>query len=112
VDDVIASSSDALLNGALAVAGERTVRLTRCRIKGLRSWINQTWERTMQKANAVGGVLSLLSAVVWLLVGAAGWPVWIGVVFSMLVGGYWAFGRQLVAGGEMGSREGRRRDRS
>ncbi|MBC7373021.1 MAG: DUF5615 family PIN-like protein [Frankiales bacterium] len=27
VDDVIASSSDALLNGALAVAGERTVRL-------------------------------------------------------------------------------------
>jgi predicted nuclease of predicted toxin-antitoxin system len=27
VDDVIASSSDALLKGALAVAGERTVRL-------------------------------------------------------------------------------------
>lgn len=41
----------------------------------------------------------------------AGWSVWIGVVFSMLVGGYWAFGRQLVAGEEMVPREGRRRDR-
>jgi len=68
--------------------------------------------RGISHQTPVGGVLSLLSAVVWLLVGAAGWPVWIGVVFSMLVGGYWAFGRQLVAGGEMGSREGRRRDRS
>lgn len=61
----------------------------------------------MQKANAVGGVLSILTAVVWLLVGVAGWSVWIGVVFSMVVGGYWAFGRQLVAGEEMGSRDGR-----
>jgi len=65
----------------------------------------------MQRANAVGGVLSILTAVVWLLVGVAGWTVWIGVVFSMVVGGYWAFGRHLVAGEEMGSREGRRRNR-
>ncbi len=65
----------------------------------------------MQKADAVGGFLAILTAVVWVLVGVAGWLVWIGVVFSMLVGGYWAFGRQLVAGEEMGSRVGRRRDR-
>ena len=65
----------------------------------------------MQKADAVGGFLAILTAVVWVLVGVAGWLVWIGVVFSMLVGGYWAFGRQLVAGEEMGSREGRRRNR-
>lgn len=65
----------------------------------------------MQRANAVGGILSILTAVVWVLVGVAGWSVWIGVVFSMLVGGYWAFGRQLVVGEEMESRAGRRRDR-
>ncbi len=65
----------------------------------------------MQKADAVGGFLAILTAVVWVLVGVAGWLVWIGVVFSMLVGGYCAFGRQLVAGEEMGSRVGRRRDR-
>ena len=51
----------------------------------------------MQKANAVGGILSMLTAVVWLLVGVAGWSAWVGVVFSMLVGCYWAFGRHLVA---------------
>ncbi len=65
----------------------------------------------MQKANAIGGILAILTGAVWLLVGVAGWSVWIGVVVSMLVGGYWAFGRQLVAGEEMKTREGRRRDR-
>ncbi|MGI8523958.1 MAG: hypothetical protein ACR2K3_11720 [Nocardioides sp.] len=64
----------------------------------------------MQKANAIGGILSILTAVLWILVGVAGWSVWVGVVFSMAVGGYWAFGRQLVAGDEMVRREGRRRD--
>lgn len=66
----------------------------------------------MQKANAIGGLLSILTAVVWLLVGVAGWSLWIGVVFSMLVGGYWAFGRQLVAGEGTELREGRQRDRN
>lgn len=65
----------------------------------------------MQKANAIGGILSIMVGIVWVLVGVAGWSVWVGVVFSMLVGGYWAFGRQLVAGQEMPSHEGRRRDR-
>lgn len=65
----------------------------------------------MQKANAIGGILAILTGVIWVLVGVAGWPVWIGIVFSMVVGGYWAFGRQLVAGEEMRPREGRRRAR-
>lgn len=60
----------------------------------------------MQKANAIGGILSILTGVVWVLVGAASWPVWVGVVISMLVGAYWAFGRELVAGGETSSGDG------
>lgn len=59
----------------------------------------------MQKANAIGGILSILVGVVWLLIGVAGWPVWVGVVFSMLVGAYWAFGRPLVAGDAMVPRD-------
>lgn len=67
----------------------------------------------MQKANAVGGVLSILTGVVWVLVGASGWPTTVGIVVSMLLGAYWAFGRQLVAGSEMPGRERHRnRDRA
>lgn len=65
----------------------------------------------MQKANAIGGILSILTGIVWVLVGLAGWPVWLGVVISMTVGGYWAFGRLLVAGEEMGAGRARNRDR-
>lgn len=67
----------------------------------------------MQRANAIGGILSILTGVVWVLVGTAGWSATIGVVISMLLGAYWAFGRQLVAGSEMPSRNrNRNRDRS
>ncbi len=67
----------------------------------------------MQKANAVGGLLSILVGVVWLLVGVAGWSLWFAVVFSMLVGGYWAFGRQWVAGGgAVSDAGGRNRNRN
>lgn len=70
-----------------------------------------TLEGLMQKANAIGGILSIFTGIVWVLVGLAGWPVWLGVVISMAVGGYWAFGRPLVAGEEMGSSRARNRDR-
>jgi O-antigen/teichoic acid export membrane protein len=50
----------------------------------------------MERANQVGLVLSVLVAIVWVLVGMADWPVWLGVVVSMLVGGYWAFGRDFL----------------
>ena len=64
----------------------------------------------MQKANAIAGILSIATGAVWVLVGLAGWPTWAGVVVSMLVGAYWAFGRQLVAGDQPPSR-GRDRNR-
>ena len=64
----------------------------------------------MQKANAIGGILSILTGAVWVLVSMANWPTVIGVVVSMLLGAYWAFGRQLVAGEEMPGRN-RNRDR-
>ncbi|MEO6881106.1 MAG: hypothetical protein ABI181_09185 [Mycobacteriaceae bacterium] len=65
----------------------------------------------MHKANAIGGILSMLTAIAWILVGLAGWPAWLGIVVSILLGGYWAFGRQMVAGEEMGPGRARNRNR-
>ncbi len=66
----------------------------------------------MQKANAIGGILSILTGAVWVLVSMASWPAAVGVVVSMLLGAYWAFGRQLVAGQDMPTRDrDRGRDR-
>lgn len=50
----------------------------------------------------IGLILSLVAGVIWVVYGLSGAPHWlliVGVVFSMLVGGYWAFGRQLIDGG-------------
>lgn len=58
-----------------------------------------------------GGCFSILVAVAWILVGVAGWSVWIAIVVSVLAGGYWAFGRPLVAGEGIATREGRDRNR-
>jgi|GEM_PF-2957866 len=52
-------------------------------------------------ATSIGLVLSLLVAVVWVVYGLTGAPQWllvVAVVFSMLVGGWWAFGHRLLGG--------------
>jgi hypothetical protein len=47
----------------------------------------------------IGLVLSLLCGIVWVVYGMTGAPHWllvVAIVYSMLVGGWWAFGRLLI----------------
>lgn len=58
----------------------------------------------------IGLGLSVLVGIAWVVFGLTGAPHWllvVNVVFSMLVGGWWAFGHRFLGGG----RE-RNRDRS
>lgn len=57
---------------------------------------------SQDRANTIGMVLSLLAGIVWVVYGMTGTQQWLlvlAVVLSMLVGGWWAFGRQLLRGG-------------
>ena len=59
-------------------------------------------------ANTIGLWLSGLVAIVWVVYGMTGaqqWLLVVAVVFTMLVGLYWAFGRQFVRGGTGRGRE-------
>lgn len=51
------------------------------------------------RVTTIGLTLSLLAAILWVVYGLTGAPQWlllVAVVYSMLVGGWWAFGRQLI----------------
>ena len=50
-------------------------------------------EEVMQ--NRIALLLSGLVGILWVLTGLLHWPIWIGVVASMLIGLYWAFGRDI-----------------
>ncbi|MBS1697381.1 MAG: hypothetical protein JST25_03145 [Actinobacteria bacterium] len=53
-------------------------------------------------ATTIGLLASLLAAIIWVVYGLTGTPQWllvVGVVFSMLVGGWWAYGHRLLGGG-------------
>lgn len=59
-------------------------------------------EKQRSLANTIGLGLNLLVAIVWVVYGLTGaqqWLLVVGVVVTMIVGGYWAFGRSLVSGG-------------
>ena len=60
---------------------------------------------------SIGLVASLIAAIIWVIYGLTGTPQWllvVGVVFSMLVGGWWAFGHRFFGGGRERNRDGRR----
>ncbi|MFV0316460.1 MAG: hypothetical protein ACK5O2_05790 [Microthrixaceae bacterium] len=51
------------------------------------------------RGTTIGLVLSLLCGIVWVVYGLTGAPQWllvVAIVWSMLVGGWWAFARTLV----------------
>ncbi len=65
-------------------------------------------------ATTIGLALSLLVAIIWVVYGLTGAPHWllvVAVVFSMLVGGWWAFGHRVLGGGRERDRD-RPRDRA
>jgi hypothetical protein len=62
---------------------------------------NQNPEPARSLGNTIGLFLSLIAGVVWVVYGLSHAPHWlliVGIVYTMLVGGYWAFGRELVDG--------------
>lgn len=51
------------------------------------------------RVTTIGLVLSLLCGILWVVYGLTGAPGWlfvVGVVFSILVGGWWAFGWRII----------------
>jgi len=51
------------------------------------------------RATTIGLILSVLCAIVWVVYGLTGAPRWllvVAVVYSMLVGGWWAVGNRVV----------------
>ncbi|MDT0157858.1 hypothetical protein Q9R19_09510 [Microbacterium sp. ARD32] len=59
-------------------------------------------------ATSIGLVASLLAAIIWVVYGLTGVPQWllvVGVVFSMLVGGWWAYGHRFLGGGRQRDRD-------
>ena len=54
-------------------------------------------------STTIGLVLSLCVGIVWVVYGLTGAPQWllvVGVVFTMLVGGWWAFGSRFLRRGD------------
>lgn len=63
---------------------------------------DQNPEQGRSLGATIGLILGLGVAIVWVIYGLTGAPHWllvVGVVYSILVGGYWAIGRQLIDGG-------------
>jgi len=61
--------------------------------------LNEDRRRRRPLANTIGLILSGLVGIVWAVYGLTGAPQWllvVAVVWTMLVGIYWAFGRQLI----------------
>lgn len=49
------------------------------------------------RVTTIGLMLSLLCGILWVVYGLTGAPQWlliVAIVYSMMVGGWWAFGRE------------------